>query len=353
VQIGELRESQKPLRCAYCHAAVGAAPVVCRGCGTRLHPECVGSLGQCPTLGCARVLDLGEDRARFPWVRAVIGSLLLGAAVARVVFTHHHCGDPGCMRSEVAASIHATMLGLPGTLLVLPVLRGRFTDNSARLGIAVIGALTFFLGLPLVCTALDPFQRIERFHVGWFSYSMSGWSLGDPDFDTSYPSTHLLLLLVVGLRALAWIASHGRDRLRAVGVGRSLKPSEPVGALPPLTPDQARALESLRFDPNARRSYELLSGGFVWTDETCDGVWHAPDAGDEQWYVLRYLWGYRASLIRGAPDERLRSTWDAMVANYPDWPGLRPERRSTALAAELEAQARVALDDLERNGLGI
>jgi hypothetical protein len=95
------------------------------------------------------------------------------------------------------------------------------------------------------------------------------------------------------------------------------------------------ALRGVRYDPKAERSYELMSGGFVWSDEYPAGFTFT--VGD---FAFRFLVGYRASLIRGAPREELRSVWDAVLAGCPDWPGFRPERRSTDLVTELDRASK-------------
>ena len=106
-------------------------------------------------------------------------------------------------------------------------------------------------------------------------------------------------------------------------------------------------LRGCRHDPDAKRSYELMSGGFVWSDEYPSGFSFATDDS-----AFRFLVGYRASLIRGAPREELRSVWDAVLAGYPDWPGFRPERRSTDLVVELDAASKHmmrSVDALDRS----
>jgi hypothetical protein len=67
--------------------------------------------------------------------------------------------------------------------------------------------------------------------------------------------------------------------------------------------------------------------------------------------VLRYLVAYRAGLIRGEEDERFRDVWQAMVANYPDWPGLRSERRSPELREQLEADGSASLAAFKRDDM--
>ena len=54
MEIGKLKESRSPARCAYCHGPVGLEPAVCAGCQTALHRDCFAALAACPTLGCGR-----------------------------------------------------------------------------------------------------------------------------------------------------------------------------------------------------------------------------------------------------------------------------------------------------------
>ena len=69
--------AQPSLRCAYCHEAVGAAPVLrCTGCRTVLHPECLAEAGRCPTLGCGHRGACGQtDRPLTPLGKHLFGAL--------------------------------------------------------------------------------------------------------------------------------------------------------------------------------------------------------------------------------------------------------------------------------------
>jgi hypothetical protein len=91
-----------------------------------------------------------------------------------------------------------------------------------------------------------------------------------------------------------------------------------------------KQLGGLKYDPNAARSFEFMSGGFIWSDER-------PQDYDDvaAGYAFRILIGFRASLIFGKPREDLRFVWDAVSAGCPNWPGFRPERFSIKLAREL------------------
>lgn len=103
-------------------------------------------------------------------------------------------------------------------------------------------------------------------------------------------------------------------------------------------------LRGLRVDPTATRSYEAMSGGFFWSDER-PAPPYSESASD---YAMRFLLGYRASLVRGQPREDLRSVWDAVLAACPGWPGFLPERRSPTLAEELVQTSRRTLRRLEK-----
>ena len=62
------------------------------------------------------------------------------------------------------------------------------------------------------------------------------------------------------------------------------------------------AIESLReavYDPDADRSYEMMSDSFMWSDER---LWETMARNGGQ--ACRSLLGYRGSVIRGAPDAR-------------------------------------------------
>lgn len=52
------------LRCAYCHAGVSAAPLLCRGCGAAYHAPCADELNGCASLGCSRAPGEDERRSR-------------------------------------------------------------------------------------------------------------------------------------------------------------------------------------------------------------------------------------------------------------------------------------------------
>lgn len=106
-----------------------------------------------------------------------------------------------------------------------------------------------------------------------------------------------------------------------------------------LLPDDAIAiLRRAVWRPDAARFYEVMSGGFWWTDELVREASRVC-VGRDNW-SFRYLMGYRASVVRGEPDECLRPVWEQLRRECPAWPGLRPERSSPALAAELRRESR-------------
>jgi hypothetical protein len=86
-----------------------------------------------------------------------------------------------------------------------------------------------------------------------------------------------------------------------------------------------------------------MSGGFFWSDEKPPS--YSDEAAD---YALRFLLGYRASLVRSHPREDLRPVWDAVLAACPQWPRFLPERRSPSLAEELEQASKSSMRSLDR-----
>lgn len=101
-------------------------------------------------------------------------------------------------------------------------------------------------------------------------------------------------------------------------------------------------LRELRVDPAATRHHEMMSGGFFWSDER-PGADYSDASAD---YAMRFLLGYRASLVRGQPREELRPVWDAVLAACPGWPGFQPERCSPTLAEELARASKRSLRHL-------
>jgi len=85
-----------------------------------------------------------------------------------------------------------------------------------------------------------------------------------------------------------------------------------------------------------------MAGGFVWSDEKPGP--NAIRSGKKFGIVIsggetfRYLIGYRASPTIGKPREKLRSVWDAVRKDCPDWPGFRADRFSEGLAEELHSE---------------
>ena len=113
-----------------------------------------------------------------------------------------------------------------------------------------------------------------------------------------------------------------------------------------LFPDVAiRILREARWSPDATRRYEIMSGGFHWSDERLLDV--ARICVESANWSFRYVMGYRASLIRTAPRNELREPWDQLRIECPNWPGFRTERCAPSLAQELDRESQRACDDLD------
>lgn len=105
-------------------------------------------------------------------------------------------------------------------------------------------------------------------------------------------------------------------------------------------------LRRARYDPNATFSFEIMSGGLRWSDERMEEV--TSICMEQGSWAFRLLWGFRASLIRGAAREELRPPWDQLQKECPEWPGFRSERCSANLRGKLDSESRRASMDLER-----
>jgi hypothetical protein len=109
-------------------------------------------------------------------------------------------------------------------------------------------------------------------------------------------------------------------------------------------------LDSRPYDPLARGSYELMSGGLMWPDEF-------PRPGSPEWaeispnWVYRYLIAHRASITLGEERVEFRAVWEQVVQFASRWPGLREDRRGELarrrLLAARRRQAR-CLEELDR-----
>lgn len=70
-----------------------------------------------------------------------------------------------------------------------------------------------------------------------------------------------------------------------------------------------------------RITYDMFSGGLVWSDEFRPGG--PPDVISS----LRFLWAYRTSLMQGEPRADFQPIWEHGLQLCPRWIGFRPDRR--------------------------
>jgi hypothetical protein len=104
-----------------------------------------------------------------------------------------------------------------------------------------------------------------------------------------------------------------------------------------------QALRELHFCSDANRKFEMLSGGFLWSDERPKRYSDAASG-----YPFRCLIGYRASMILEKPREEHRVVWDSVLAGCPGWPGFRAERCDPALADELRMESAGSMREFEK-----
>ena len=84
----------------------------------------------------------------------------------------------------------------------------------------------------------------------------------------------------------------------------------------------ADQLRLQRMAPDAEPFLELMSDGFVWSDERLHGL------GTDEMGVLRAIFRFRTSLIAQQPDSRFEDLWNALREICPEWIGFDPSRCS-------------------------
>ena len=109
-------------------------------------------------------------------------------------------------------------------------------------------------------------------------------------------------------------------------------------------------LSGLIYDPEATRSYDIMRGGFVWSDEVpCREKEYAKFL--KSIFLLSKVIAYRASLTLSEPREEFKGSWDELFKEVPEWPGFRPERCEGVNIRDLKAvklKEAKGLKDLEK-----
>lgn len=125
-----------------------------------------------------------------------------------------------------------------------------------------------------------------------------------------------------------------------------LPPNSPQFGKPMLFPDAALSiLREACWSPDAERTFEGMSGGFMWSAERLTDVASICSKLDN--WAFRYVIAYRASLIRRKPRSELIEPWEQLRIACPDWPGFRPERSDPALEEALDAESDESLRQIE------
>jgi hypothetical protein len=105
------------------------------------------------------------------------------------------------------------------------------------------------------------------------------------------------------------------------------------------SPAALAILDRQQYDPVAKGSYELLSGGLIWSDEL-------PRSGTPDGAIVRALSAYRflfasrASITLDEKCPKFRPVWEQVLQGAPIWPGLRPDRRGERARKRLLAAQR-------------
>jgi hypothetical protein len=86
-----------------------------------------------------------------------------------------------------------------------------------------------------------------------------------------------------------------------------------------------KVLRSCIYDENATRSYDIMRGGFIWSDEF-------PNNGKDHDMLMSSIGllveiiAYRASLTAGKSRIEFEEEWNTLKIACPSWPGFREER---------------------------
>jgi hypothetical protein len=104
-------------------------------------------------------------------------------------------------------------------------------------------------------------------------------------------------------------------------------------------PESALAiLRRTRCDANAHYWYDGMSNCPIWDDEF--PLTALIECALRDNWAFRFVLLYRSSLILGKPREEIRASWDQLALECPQWPGFRPERRSTEFVRWLKVERK-------------
>ena len=107
----------------------------------------------------------------------------------------------------------------------------------------------------------------------------------------------------------------------------------------------ADQLKLQKMVPDAEPFLDLMSDGFVWSDERLHGL------SVEEMGGLRAIFRFRTSLITQLADSRFENLWNELRKICPEWIGFDQSRCSPngkLLALYLKSKKKSPLDSLER-----
>jgi hypothetical protein len=109
----------------------------------------------------------------------------------------------------------------------------------------------------------------------------------------------------------------------------------------------APILNGMAADPDARVSYETLSGGLAWSDEF-PGACERRQLWKEVVPIVRMLLRHRSMIIiNQAGEDLFGEVWEEAMRQFPNWPGFEVSRRSCSYAQLFFAEEAKANRELE------
>ena len=106
-------------------------------------------------------------------------------------------------------------------------------------------------------------------------------------------------------------------------------------------------LNNMEFDKDATYFFEVMSGGFLWSDEF-------PDSESSDWkdfqhdYIYRYLLALRRQIMLEREGKQQHPLWIQVTTKAPNWPGLRHERLTGRIVRRLRAAIRKSNYEIEK-----
>ena len=106
-------------------------------------------------------------------------------------------------------------------------------------------------------------------------------------------------------------------------------------------------LDSMIYDASATYRYDVMSGGFFWSDEF-------PERNTPEWKEIQYndvyrlLLAIRREITLGHMSYESHPLWAQVASEAPNWPGLHHERHRGRIVNRLKAAIRISNNKIDK-----